>query len=120
MHGNPGWFEKLRPILTTWLAQDGALSDKGLPVYLASLADTAQAELVSFLRVYSGRGPQWTEWLYEILARVRQWRSIEAVELLEQVVHSLPSVNEYILRWVVRLPKPFPLSAVVWCASFWM
>ena len=109
MDGNPGWFEKLRPVLSTWLAQDGALSDKGLAVYLASLADTAQAELVSFLRVYSGRGLQWTEWLYGILARVRQWRSIDAVELLEQVVHSLPSVNEYVIHRVGEAAEAFPV-----------
>ena len=57
MDGNPGWFEKLRQVLSTWLAQEGALSDKGLAVYLASLADTAQAKLVSLLRVIPGAAP---------------------------------------------------------------
>jgi len=109
--GNSAWFAHLRDQLIGNLsAQDDQILDQQIIPYLGSLLDVVQSEIIHIIRPYLNRSEQWNQRLAWLLFHIRVWHTIEAVELLEQLVQSVPTLtlnNLFALPEIVRAyPQP--------------
>lgn len=91
MGGNRGWFERLKgDYIQDLLAGDEQTIDSLAMPYLTSMVGVAQDEVIRLIRPYLGRNAQWTRRVRNVLSSIRQWSTIEAAALFEQVFRLIP------------------------------
>jgi hypothetical protein len=145
---NEGWFSRLaEEHIPRWLREfeSGRLDDANINTlfwFLVSVADStlAQPQITAFLTPYLGRSEQWDNLLTGWVGYIRQWHSLEAVRLYEQLLlrnwSSNNSLFVYHLRDVAKqhptegclilremlsqakLPDK-PDNHFLWASSFW-
>lgn len=92
--GNEGWFSRLaEEHIPRWLReiQSGRLDDANINAlfwFLTSFADStsAQPQITSLLTPYLGGSEQWDNFLTGWIGYIRQWHSVDAVKLYEQLL----------------------------------
>jgi hypothetical protein len=106
MQANPGWFARLRGHpMQDLLAEDDEVLDAEVLPYLISMVDLKQEEVVSLLRPFLGWSDRWNNRVRWALARIRDWHTLAAVELFEQLLREVPASevgNFYELNDVVE------------------
>ncbi len=112
MHGNRGWFARLagRP-LQDLLSQDDQTLDTQVIPYLASLLEVAQTEVVNIVRPRLGRSEQWNTRLTWMTSMIRNWYSVEAVELFEQLCRAIPQFSHSRFYDVAEIARTHPRAA---------
>ncbi|MEZ4593906.1 MAG: ATP-binding protein [Chloroflexota bacterium] len=108
MYNNSAWFERLRPVLKNWLSSSDDIQVDQSLFYLASLIEIAQSDVVSILRSFLNQSEEWNQKIANILSRIRQWQSKEAVELFEETTKMLPGLNHHIFWQIDAISKAFP------------
>jgi hypothetical protein len=146
--GNEGWFNRLtEDHIPRWLReiQLGQVDDANINAlfwFLTSVADStyAQPQITALLMPYLRRSEQWDSLLTAWVGRIRQWHSVDAVKLYEQLLlknwssdNSLfvyhlrdvakqhPTEGCLILRQMLaqtKLPDK-PDKHFLWARSFW-
>jgi hypothetical protein len=106
---NPGWFARLRgrPI-EDLLAQDDEVLDAEVVPYLVSMVDIEQEGVVSLLRPFLGRSDRWNARVGWVLGRIRDWHTLAAVELFEQLLREVPASEVGNTRELDEVVKAFP------------
>jgi hypothetical protein len=101
MRGNVGWFAKLnvRRIEDLLLHDDETLDNQIIP-YLTSLIDIAQPEIINLVLPYKGRSAQWNNRIASMMLSIRNWQTVGAIDLLEEVLRAIPALDR---RSVYRL-----------------
>ncbi|MBA2524769.1 MAG: ATP-binding protein [Pyrinomonadaceae bacterium] len=84
--GNQGWFRRFRETLEHRLSsQDDKLVDGKILPYLYSMLEVAQAEVITMLRPYRGKNPQWDQRIRGLVRSIRSWHTEEASSLYEEM-----------------------------------
>jgi hypothetical protein len=145
---NEGWFSRLaEEHIPRWLREihSGRLDDANINAlfwFLTSVADltSAQPQITALLTPYLGRSEQWDNFLTGWVGYIRQWHSVDAIKLYEQLLlknwSSSNSLFVYHLRDVAKqhptegclilremlaqakLPDK-PDNHFLWASSFW-
>jgi hypothetical protein len=92
--GNEGWFSRLaEEHIPRWLReiQSNRFNDNNINAlfwFLNSVADSpiAQPQITAFLMPYLGRSERWDNILAAWISRVRQWHSVDAIKIYEQLL----------------------------------
>lgn len=92
MHGNRGWFARMKSgQIQALLAQEDEVIDSQVVPYLSSMIEVEQTAVVEIIRPLAGRGKQWNRRVRWMLARIRDWNTLEAVRLLEAMLRETPA-----------------------------
>lgn len=108
--GNEGWFIRLaEEHIPRWLReiQSGRLDDANINAlfrFLISVADStsAQLQITAFLTPYLAHSEQWDNLLTAWVGRIRQWHSVDAIKLYEQLLLKNWSSNDSLFLYHLR------------------
>lgn len=109
MHGNVGWFARLqgRPLQDLLALDDQSLDATVMP-YLLSLVEVAQAEVARLVAPLLERGDRWRNRVAWLLAYVREWRAVEAVDLFERLLRSTPAPDPVRMHALEEIARTHP------------
>jgi hypothetical protein len=109
MWANPGWFVRLqgRP-MRDLLAEEGEVIDADVLPYLISMVDLKQEAVVSLLQPFLGQSDRWNHRIRWVPARIRDWHTLAAVELFEQLLREMPASEVGNLHELNEVVEAFP------------
>ena len=95
MYGNPAWFTLLhKNLLQGWLSQNTEFLDAQIIPYLRSMVDIEQEKISLLLKPYLHKSNDWLERIDRVLSVTRNWSSIEAILLYEEMIYSFSSLRQ--------------------------
>ncbi|MEM7532010.1 MAG: ATP-binding protein [Chloroflexota bacterium] len=86
MQGNTGWFDYIQPLLDKWLRNQS--TRHSALRYLHDFSETKQAEVITTLTPFLNDSDEWNAPIADILLRIGDWHTDEAVILYEKIIFS--------------------------------
>ena len=89
--GNPGWFARMKEgqLQELFSEEDEVINSEVIP-YLLSMIDVEQAAVVELVQPLAERGGLWEKRVRWMLARIRDWNTLEAIRLFESMLQRTP------------------------------
>ena len=100
MQANVGWLDHFRPTLQSWLNGNDSQIEQALS-YLASILENAQTKVVTILMPFVGKSEQWDERIANLILRLRNWHSEDAIRLYEEIIYKQTSLERHLL-WHIK------------------
>lgn len=108
MCANLGWFDRINSVyLQVWLDDEQVIDDLLVP-YLVSFVDTAQSQVMNIVSPVYRRSEQWRRRTGFILFSVRDWSTREAIELFEEYICDLPTLDRVQYYELVAVTRAHP------------
>ncbi len=109
MHGNPGWFARMKDgQIQNLLAEEDEVIDSQVVPYLTSMIDVEQATVVELVGSLAEQGGRWERRVRLMLARIRDWNAVEAVRLFEALLRRVPTSQLGRVHELGDVVKAFP------------
>ncbi len=91
--GNPAWFDRFdQGLLAQWLTSEDGKPSSVVISYLHSIINTRPAEVLEYVRSFTGRGQEWDAAAAYCLSGLEDWNDEEAVDLLcDLLAHGMSS-----------------------------
>lgn len=108
MHGNANWFERLQSTLNSWLANGNETQITQALSYLTSLIEIKQTDVALMLKPFISKNAEWKQRIRDALYRIRNWHTLEAVELYEKVSDDPETIDPHLLWPLDDISRRFP------------
>ena len=100
MQANVGWLDHFQSTLQSWLNGNDSQIEQALS-YLASILENAQTEVVAILMPFVGKSEQWDQRIANLILRIRNWDSEDAIRLYEEMVYKQTNLERHLL-WHIK------------------
>ncbi len=109
MGGNPGWFARMKEgQLQELFSEEDEVIDSEVVPYLISMIDVEQAAVVELIQPLAERDGLWEKRVRWMLARIRDWNTLEAVRLFESMLQRTPVSELGRVHELHDVAKAFP------------
>lgn len=110
--GNSGWFAYMKDgQLQELFSEEDEVIDSEVVPYLISMIDVEQATVVTIIQPFAERGGLWETRVRWMLARIRDWNTLEAVRLFESMLREAPVSDLGRVHELHDVAKAFPREA---------